>query len=127
VTSRDHLVEKIRGLPIESQIPQFVADEECGLGVGLEFADQRVIHLRGEQTIEHVHGGGEHHTLIRLASPPANNFRQECLSDTRISDQDQVGSLGEETQIEQAQDAILILRAGLVMVEVKRVDARLCL
>ena len=75
--------------------------------------------------IEHVHGCGERHALIRLASPPADSLRQECFPDTRISDRHQVSSLGEETQIEQAQDAILILRAALMMWEVKRVDARL--
>ena len=39
-----------------------------------------MIHLRGEQMVEHVHGCGEHHALICLASPPANNLRQAALS-----------------------------------------------
>jgi hypothetical protein len=37
----------------------------------------------------------------------------------------QVGALGDKGQVEQTQDAILVLRAALVMREVKRVDAGL--
>jgi hypothetical protein len=34
-----------------------------------EVADERVIHLRGEQTIENIHGGGEEHALNEEGFP----------------------------------------------------------
>ena len=71
----DDLIKQIRGLLIEGQIPKLVHDEGRGLGVGLELADQRVIDLRGEQMIQHVHGGGEQDPLIGLADAPTNDFR----------------------------------------------------
>src|ERR1039458_307631 len=55
----DNLIEEVRRLLVEGQISKFVADEQRGLGIGLELADEGMIDLGGEQVIEHVHGGGE--------------------------------------------------------------------
>jgi hypothetical protein len=121
----DDLVEEIRRLLVQGQIPKFVTDEQCGFGIRLEFPDEGVIDLGGEQVIEHVHGGGKQDALIRLAGAPAHDLGQECFPDPGISDEDQVGAVGDKAQVEQAQDAILVLRAALVMSEVKRVDAGL--
>jgi hypothetical protein len=77
--------------------------------------------------IEHVHGGGKQDALIRLAGAPAHDLAQESLANARISDEDQVGGVGDKGQVEQAQYAIFVLRATLVMREVKRVDTGLCL
>ena len=84
-----------------------------------------MIDLGGEQVIEHVHGSGEQDALIRLTGAPAHDLGQECFSDARISDENEVGAVGDEAQVEQSQDAILVLRTALVMSEVKRVDAGL--
>ena len=90
-----------------------------GLGIGLELADQGVIDLGGEQVIEHVHGGGEQDALIGLAGAPADDLGQEGFADARISDEDDSGAVGEKGEIEQAQDAIFVLQAALVMMEVE--------
>ena len=97
VAGGDDLIEEIRGLLIEGQISKFVADEQRGLGIDLQLADQRVIDLRGEQMIEHVHGGGEQDALIGLAGAPADDFGQEGLADARIADEDEVGALVRES------------------------------
>ena len=75
--------------------------------------------------IQHVHGGGEENALIGLASTPGNDFCQKCFSDAGIANKDGAGSLGQELQIEQAQDPILQLHATLVMFEVKAVNRML--
>ena len=74
VTGGNDLIKEIRGLLIEGQIAQLVHHEGRGLGIGLELADQRVIDLRSEQMIQHVHGGGEQDALIGLTDAPANDF-----------------------------------------------------
>ena len=84
-----------------------------------------MIDLGGEQVVEHVHGSGKQDALIRLAGAPCHNRRLESLANTRMSDEDQVGAVGDKAQVEQTQDAILVLRTALVMSEVKRVDAGL--
>ena len=122
---RVEMIEEIRRLLVEGQIPKFVTDEQCRFGIRLEFPDEGVIDLGGEQVIEHVHGGGEQDTLIRLAGAPAHDLGQEGLANPGISDKDQVGAVGDKGQIEQTQYAILVLRTALVMSEVKRVDAGL--
>jgi hypothetical protein len=48
VTGRDHLIKEVRGLLVEGEIAQLIADEEGRLGVGFELSNQRVIDLRGE-------------------------------------------------------------------------------
>ena len=52
-----------------------------------------MIDLRGQQVVEHVHGGGKEDAQIRLAGAPANDFGKNVLPDTRIADQDQVGAV----------------------------------
>ena len=54
--------------------------QQCGFGIRLEFANQRVIDLRSIQIVEHVHGGGEEHTLIGLTGTPADDLCQKGLS-----------------------------------------------
>jgi len=75
--------------------------------------------------VEHVHGSGKQDALIRLAGAPAHDLGQKRFPDARISDENQVGAVGDKAQVEQTQDAILVLRTALVMSEVKRVDAGL--
>jgi hypothetical protein len=49
VAGRDHLIKKVGGLLIEGQIAQLIDDEQNGLGIGFQLADQRVIDLGSEQ------------------------------------------------------------------------------
>ena len=44
----DNLIEEVRRLLVEGQISKFVADEQCGLGIGLELADEGMIDLGGK-------------------------------------------------------------------------------
>jgi hypothetical protein len=80
---------------------------------------------RSEQVIEHVHSGGEQDALIGLAGAPGDQFRQECFANTWISDKHDVGSFGEEGEIEQAQEPGFGLQAAFVVMEVKGVDTGL--
>jgi len=84
-----------------------------------------VIHLRRQQVIQHIHGGGEQNALVGLAGFPAEDLGQECFAHARITDEHDVGPLPQEGEIEQAQDAVLGLDAAFVMVEVKGVDGGL--
>jgi hypothetical protein len=72
--------------------------------------------------VEHIHGGGEQHAVIRLAGAPADDLRQECFAYARIADKDGAGALLQKLQIEQAQDAGLQLQAALMVFEVEAVD-----
>ena len=69
-----------------------------------------------------VHGRGKEHTLIRLAGAPADDFREKGFAYARIADKDRPGSLGDELQIEQAENAGLQVHAALVVFEVKTID-----
>ena len=84
-----------------------------------------MIDLGSEQVIEHVHRGGEQDALIDLAGAPGDQFRQERFADAGISDEHDVGSFGEEGEIEQAQEPGFGLQAALVVMEVKGVDTGL--
>src|SRR5579863_658340 len=95
------------------------------LRVGSELSYHGVIDLGSEQVIEHVHGGSEQHALIGLARPPGDELRQKCFPHTRISDEDDVGSLGEEREIEQTQEPRFGLYAAFMVMEVKGIDAGL--
>lgn len=77
--------------------------------------------------VEHIHGGGEQHPLIRLTGVPADDLGQVGLAHAGITDQTYAGAIAQEVEIEQAKDASLELKARLVMVEVKAVDGRLAL
>jgi hypothetical protein len=103
----------------------FVNDQQRGLGEGFQFPHERMIDLRSQQMIQHVHGGGEDDALIGLACLPSEDAGEEGLAHTRIADQHQVGALFQEGKVEQTEDAILRLHAALVVVEVEGVDAGL--
>jgi hypothetical protein len=86
-----------------------------------------MIDLRSQEMVEHVHGGGEQHPLIRLTGAPADDFGQVSFTYARITNETHAGAVAQEVEIEQAKDASLELKARLVMVEVKAVDGRLAL
>ena len=77
--------------------------------------------------VEHVHGGGEQHTLVGLTGAPADDLGQVRLAHAGITDKTHAGAVAQEIEIEQAQDPSLELEARLVMVEVEAVDRRLAL
>ena len=81
-----------------------------------------MVDLRGEQMVEHIHGGGEENTLIALAGAPTNNFGEKRFPHTRIADDDTAGSFLQEVQIEHPENPILDLYPALVMFEVEVVD-----
>ena len=109
----NNLIKEIGGLLIESQITKFVDDQGGGLGVSFEMTHQRVIDLRCEQTIQHVHGSGEQNALIGLVRTPADDFSQEGLPDAGIADKHDAGAFLKKFQIKQADDAVLRLDAAL--------------
>ena len=122
---RDHLVEEIGCVLVERQISQLVTNKECRLGVSPQLADQGVIDLGGQEMIQHIHGGGEEHALIGLTGAPGDDFGEEGFAHAGVAHQHKIGSLGEELQVEQAQDARLGLLACLMVLELKGVNARL--
>lgn len=90
---RDYLIEEVRGLLIERQITKLVNDQQRGLGERFQFSHERMIDLRSQQMIEHVHGSGEDDTLIGLACLPSEDAGEEGLAHAGIADQHQVGAL----------------------------------
>jgi hypothetical protein len=58
------LKEQIRALLVEAEIAQFVDYKGWRIGVDPRLANQRVIDVRGQQVIEHIHGGIEKHAHI---------------------------------------------------------------
>ena len=84
-----------------------------------------MIDLRSEQMIQHVHGGREQDALVGLTGLPGEDAGEEGLSNTGVTDQDDIGALRQERKIQQAKDAVLRLHTALVMVEVESVNARL--
>ena len=81
-----------------------------------------MVDLRGEQVVEHIHGGGEENTLITLAGAPTNNFGQKRFAHARIADDDTTGSFLQEVQIEHPENPILDLYPALMMFEIEVVD-----
>ena len=75
--------------------------------------------------VKHVHGGSEQHALIGLARTPGDELRQECFPHTRIADKNDVGSLGEEREVEQTQEPRFGLHTAFMVMEVKGIDAGL--
>ena len=96
------MIKEIGSRLIEGQVAEFVANQERGLDVGFQLADQRVIDVGGQEMIEHVHGGGEEHTLIGLTGAPGNDLGEESLPNPRISDEYEIGAFGQKREIEQA-------------------------
>jgi hypothetical protein len=86
-----------------------------------------MIDLGSQEMVEHVHGGGEQHSLVRLAGTPTDDLGQVGLAHAGITDQTHAGAVMQEVEIKQAKDASLELESGLVMVEVEAVDGRLAL
>ena len=127
VAGGDDLIEEVGSVLIERKIPQFVDDQQSRLGIDLEFANQRVIDLRSEEMVEHVHGGREQHPLIRLTGAPADDLGQVGFAHAGIANDAHAGAVAQEVEIEQTQDSSLELEARLVMVEVGAVDGRLAL
>jgi len=84
-----------------------------------------MIDLGRQQMIQHVHGGGEQHTLVGLTGTPADDFSQVGFAHTGIPDDADARALAQEVEIEQTQDAGLELGARLVVVKVEAVDRRL--
>src|SRR5271157_3904735 len=125
VTRRDDLIKQIGGLLVEREVTEFVADQQRRVGVELELANQGVIDLRGGQLVEHIHGGGEQDATIGLTCAPADDLREEGLARSGITNQDDVGALVEEVQIQKAEDARFVLQPRLVMLEQERVDGML--
>src|SRR5690349_18057733 len=72
--------------------------------------------------IEHIHGRGEQHTLIRLAGAPRNDFGEKRFPDTGVTDDDDVGAMVDEVEIHEVKDAALHLKTAFVMVELKAID-----
>jgi len=81
-----------------------------------------MVDLRSEQVIQHIHGRREEHALIRLTGAPAHDFGEEGLPHTGIADKDCAGTVVQELQIEQPQNAPLQFGAALMVFEVKAVD-----
>ena len=109
VAGGDDLVEKVRSLLVERQIPQFITDEQSRLGVDPKFAHQGVIDLGSQQVVQHVHGGGEEGPHIGLAGSPAEDLGKVCFARPGIADQDNVGAVLQEVEIEQPEDAAFAL------------------
>jgi len=75
--------------------------------------------------IQHIHGSCEQDALIRLTGFPCQDAGEECLPDTGIADEYDVGAQRQESKIQQAQNTVLRLHAAFVVMEVESVNARL--
>ena len=95
------------------------------LGIDPKFTHEGMIDLGSQQMVQHVHGGSEEGPHIRLAGSPAENLGKVCFARPRISDQDNVGAVLQEVEIEQPEDAAFALHPRFVVLKVKGVDAGL--
>lgn len=77
--------------------------------------------------VEHVHGGGEQHSLVSLTGTPADDLGEIGFAHAGIANETHAGAVAQEVEIEQAKDASFELESGLVMVKVEAVDGRLAL
>src|ERR1700730_1676780 len=118
----NHLIEQIRTLLVEGQVPKLVTDKKGRLGIEPELANERMIDLRGQQMVEHVHGGCKQDTLIGLTGLPTDDFRQKCFAHAWVAEKDRAIALCYELQIEEAQNAGFELHAALMVFELKAVD-----
>ncbi len=57
-----------------------------------------------------------------MAGPPADDFREVGFAGAGIADQDDVGALVEELEVQDAEDPRLVLQTGFMMLEQERVD-----
>ncbi len=69
-----------------------------------------------------VHRSGEQDATVGLAGPPADDFREVGFAGAGIADQDDVGALVEELEVQDAEDPRLVLQTGFMMLEQERVD-----
>jgi hypothetical protein len=69
--------------------------------------------------------GGEEHAHVGLAGTPAEDLRQEGFPHAGIANDDHIGALLEEVQVEQVEEAVFGLLAGFVMGEVELVEGGL--
>jgi len=103
----DDLVKEVGVLLIQREVTESVADEERGLGIDFELAHQRVIDLRSQQMVQHVHGSGEQDAVIGLAGTPADDFGQHGFAHARIANKHEVSALEQEVQIQQLENTSL--------------------
>ena len=75
--------------------------------------------------IQHVHRRGEEDPDIGLASSPAKDLGKVGLAGPWIPDENHVGAFAQEVEIKEPENAALALHPGLVVLEVKGVDAGL--
>lgn len=122
VPGADDLIQQVRAVLIERQIPEFVNDEERRIGVALDLAHERVIDLSGKQLIEHIHRGGEEHSKVALTGFQRNDLGEHCFPRAWIANQHDVGASPHEVKIEQLQNPGFRLLAALVIGELKRVN-----
>ena len=127
VAGGDDLIEEVGRLLVEGKISKLVNDQQNRFGVNLEFANQGMIHLRSQEMVEHIHGGGEQDPLVGLTGAPADDPGEICLTHAGITDDADAGAVTQEVEIEQTKNAGLELESGLVMVEVEAVDGRFAL
>ena len=73
--------------------------------------------------IQHVQGGGEEAPSLGLARSPAEDLGKVGLAGPWIPEEDQVGAFWPELEIKEPEDGALALHPGLVVLEVKGVDA----
>src|SRR5262249_49466756 len=125
VARGDDLVKEIRSLLVQGQVTQFIDDQQCWLGIELEFANQRVIDLRSQQVIEHVHSGGEQHSMIGLTCAPTHDFGEKSFTHARITDENGTNSFWQKLQVKQPQDAMLGFHASFMVLEIEAVNGRL--
>ena len=82
-----------------------------------------MIDLGSEQLIEHVHGGGEQHSLIAWQARQPMIFARNVLPTPGLPMIDRAGAFLEKVEVEQPQDTVFcISMATLVMFEMEAVD-----
>ena len=89
----DNLEEKVRSLLAEGKITHFVNSEEGRGLIIVEFFEQGVIGLCGDELIDHIDGGGKQDLDIGVASGIGDAFGQEGFSGARVADQDEIPAL----------------------------------
>lgn len=106
----------------EGKITELVNDKQVRRLIVLELLQERVVGLGGDQVIDHVHGGCEKDLEIGVACREGDALSQEGLSRAGISDEDDVHVLPEKPQVQEGEDALLLLGSGVVVVEVELID-----
>ena len=118
----DDLEEEVRSLPAKGKITDLVTDEEVRRLIGVEFFDEGLIGLGGDELIDHVDGGGEEDLDIGVTSSIGDALGEEGFSGAGVADQEDIHVVADEVEIEEVEDRGLLLLAGVVMVEVELID-----